>query len=77
MMIGAMGEEIGEGTGMLLGQGSVTGVWHSVASCGDGGTVPRLWLDLLTTRDPHEPLRRLTDSEVEEALPTDWLSASS
>ena len=79
MMIGAIGEEIGQGSGMLLGQGSVTGVWRSVVSCGNGGTVPRLCAatPLRAKRDPHEPLRRIVDSEVDEALPTDSLSASS
>ena len=79
--IGAMGEEIGKGTGWtlgVLGHGSVVGVWCSVASCGNCGTVPRLCaLALRAKSDPHDPLGRPTESEVEEALPTDWLSASS
>ena len=79
MMIGAIGEEIGQGSGMLLGQGSVSGVWRSVVSCGNGGTVPRpcAATPLRAKRAPHEPLRRIVDSEVDEARPTDSFSASS
>ena len=69
IMIGASGEEIGKG---ILGQGSVSGVWRSVASCGIGGTEPRLCtVPPLLAKAP----RLLTDSEVEDAWPT--LSVSS
>ena len=78
--IGAMGEENdvdagSVGTLGVLGLGSVLG--RSVASCGSGGTAPKL-LELafvfFATKVLNAPRLR-PDSEVEEALPT--LSVSS